>query len=288
MSGVRRRGGEADDRGNETREITNDSNQPKEGVDMHRPDPTNILKRTREAQTTLATLRDRRREADARIDEINPATGDYRLTERERRMQHDAVRRDTLDAVKKLNLGELEADVLAVLKEAEEYSSIDAVMARSRFVREPSTADSVDTTVNLELLDEMRRARALEEARLLDDEHRAAEITKAAKAGELGKLRALRIATEEAARKDVDGTVKSRSAYLEASKSVSLPKYETWLQEQATELRSVAHQTGSIVASLNSAGTPEPATIAERAAAVAAQRERIAAIPISDQPAATE
>jgi hypothetical protein len=62
--------------------------------------------------------------------------------------------------------------VLAALAAADEYSSRDAVMARSRFVREPSNADSVETTVNLELLDEMRRARALEEARWLDDDNR--------------------------------------------------------------------------------------------------------------------
>jgi hypothetical protein len=167
-------------------------------------------------------------------------------------------------------------------------SSLDAVMDRARHTREPNSADSVDMTVNLELLDEMKRRRALEEARLLDDDKRAAEITKAAKANDYAKLRALNLATEEATRKDVDGTVKSRSAYLEATKTITLPKYETWLQGQTTELRSVAHQVGAIVASLNSPSTPEAATVAEKAAAVAAARERIAAIPISDQPAATE
>jgi hypothetical protein len=246
-----------------------------------RPDPTNELKRTNEVQAKLTALRERRREADKRIDAINPATGDYRLTERERRAQHDAVRGETLEAVRMLGLGELEPAVLAALAEADEYCSLDAVLERARFTREPSSADSVETTLMLEMIDEMKRRRALEEARLLDDDKRAAEIVKAANAGDLAQLRALKLATDEAARKDVDGTVKSRSAYLEAGRSITLPKYETWLQGQATELRSVAHQVGAIVASLNSTGTPEPATVAEKAAAIAAARERIAAIPIS-------
>jgi hypothetical protein len=248
---------------------------------MQRPDPTNVLKRTTEAQAKLMALRERRREADARIDSINPETGDHRLTERERRVQHDAVRRDTLEAVNKLGLGELEATVLAELKDADEYCAFDSVLSRARFVREPSDADSVDTTINIELLNEMRRARALEEARLLDDEHRATEIAKAAKAGDLAKLRALKIATDEAARKDVDGTVKARSAYLEASKTIELPKYERWLQEKTSELRSVAHQAGAIVESLKSFDTPQAATLAEKAARVEAARDAVASIPIS-------
>jgi hypothetical protein len=165
---------------------------------------------------------------------------------------------------------------------------LDSVLQRARFVREPSDADSVDATVALELLDEMKRRRALEEARLLDDAQRAAEITKAAKAGDLAKLRAFKLAVDESSRGDVDGTLKARSAYLEATKTVELPKYERWLQEKTSELRDVAHQVGAVVTALNAVGTPEPVTIAERAAAVAAARERIAGIPIhdSDQPAA--
>jgi hypothetical protein len=249
---------------------------------MHRPDPSGVHRCVGDTLSKMKTLRDVTKDAHEMVDAVNPATGAHRFTPEERRAEHQRIKREALEAAAGFGLAALDADVRTALGDARAYLEPSAIFERARFHRAPGENDSADATVSLELLEEMTKARRLQEVRLYDDERRAQVVAQAAREGNLALLHTVQLATDEQSRrKGAPSVVRTRAALVDAMQSVELPRFERHLQGTVDALESDARQLGAVYESLN-ADIPEAITIPERAAQVAAARERIAAIPIAD------
>jgi hypothetical protein len=262
-----------------------------------RPNLSPVRQRATDTLSKMQALREVTREAHDFVDRKNPATDAHIFTPEQRRAEHQRIRREAIETAVSFGLGDLDRDVRAALGGARQYLEPTRVLERARFHPEPNENASADAVVAIETLEELTKARQLQQMRLYDDERRAEVVAEAAREGNLALLHIAQLVTDEQSRRDgASSIVRTRAALVDAMRTAELPKYEKHLQEATAALESEAHQLGAVYESLN-ADVPEAITIAERAAAVAAARERIAAIPISDaastetdsdQPAATE